>query len=170
MIAEGRDDQVRRITRREAVKRGAMVAGLAWSAPVMTSMRTPAFAASAPCEQLCGYRVHFQEPGLNCENGCVDFPNCVGECDEPNPCQGPGCARITSLTLLAPGVVRVCTDCQLGVTGYCQQCPDTGQCSCTTGLLPDPSGDPRCGVTSPLVPCANADYEYDIRFECRQCP
>lgn len=38
----------RRINRREALKRGAVVTGAAWATPILTSIRTPAFAQASP--------------------------------------------------------------------------------------------------------------------------
>lgn len=106
-----------RIDRREALKRAALVTGAAWAAPVLTSLRTPAFAQyGVPCEEDCVYVAHFEPPGFSC-SACE--PICPGgNCGD---CRGPACARITSVTCeTSPeffrDVLTVCTDCQLDTT------------------------------------------------------
>ena len=48
----GDQDEPRRTSRRDVLKKGAIVAGMAWTVPVIESIRTPAFAAGSPppCE------------------------------------------------------------------------------------------------------------------------
>ena len=48
------EQPVSRISRRKALKRIGAGAAIAWSAPVLSSLRTPAFAAGTPrCEEPC---------------------------------------------------------------------------------------------------------------------
>ena len=89
-----------RISRRRMLKRIGAGAAIAWTAPVVTSMSTPAFAASGPCDCIgspcaignCG------PPGSQCscantaDSGCQCFiPACLGPCQHDADC-GPGFA------------------------------------------------------------------------------
>ena len=67
------DDAVRRISRRKMLKRLGAGAAVAWSAPVLTSLRTPAFAQYGPCAPigaLCGP----PDPRCGGASGCPDCP------------------------------------------------------------------------------------------------
>jgi hypothetical protein len=69
------DDAVQPISRRKMLKRLGAGAAVAWSAPVLTSLRTPAFAQyparCAPIGAICGPR----DPACGGASGC---PECVG--------------------------------------------------------------------------------------------
>ena len=81
----GDQDEPRRTSRREVLKKGAIVAGMAWTVPVIQSVRTPAFAGSPP-------------PCLPNGGGCADNAECCsGVCDPGthlcragSPCVGVG--------------------------------------------------------------------------------
>jgi hypothetical protein len=60
------------ISRRRMLKRIGAGAAIAWSAPVLTSIRTPAFAQGSP-------------PGSACDEG----QSCQPACDALRPCQQP---------------------------------------------------------------------------------
>jgi hypothetical protein len=66
------------LTRRELIRRGAIAGGLAWSAPMLQSLGTPAFAQGYPCRPGC-FWVKVDRDGV-CEdaNGTVFCPNCLG--------------------------------------------------------------------------------------------
>lgn len=118
MDADERGGDPSRIGRREAIRRAAVATGVAWSAPVLTSLRAPAFAQyGGPCEPACSYVAHFELPSVAC-SPCEDichFADC-GSLLCPNPCTGSACDRITSVTCLGDNL-RVCTDCELDQTG-----------------------------------------------------
>jgi hypothetical protein len=103
--------------RRDMLKRAAVAGGVAWAAPVLTSVRTPAFAQyGEPCEEDCVYVAHFEPRDFACSA-------CQGICTSTScgDCGGPACARITSVTCATSpestlDVLRVCTDCQLDTT------------------------------------------------------
>jgi len=96
------------ISRRRMLKRIGVGAAIAWTAPVLTSIHTPAFAASlGPCDWsvcvgLCAAqndhgKCHGQPPGQYCQDKCSDL--CGGhpphECTCPGACNPdfwfPGC-------------------------------------------------------------------------------
>jgi hypothetical protein len=85
MVDHSRDQGDRGLTRRELIRRGAIAGGLAWSAPVLQSLGTPAFAQGYPCRPGC-FWVKVERPGpeggvgVACEdaNGTVTCPNCLG--------------------------------------------------------------------------------------------
>lgn len=121
MDQEPEASQVERISRRRALKRiGAAGAAVAWSAPLLSSLRTPAFAQASPrCRE-----------GFSCGGDfetCSDSPFCVctstvdgAECLDTN-CTGLGVGCTTNdqcETLVGPGA-----RCQPAGTGCCgNQC------------------------------------------------
>lgn len=68
----------KQIDRREALKRGAIIGGLAWSAPVIQSLGSPAFAqgASPLCQSGC-YAVKIDRAS--------DCPGATGVCEDLAP-------------------------------------------------------------------------------------
>lgn len=136
----------REITRREALKRGGLVAGVAWSTPVIMSLRTPAFAqASRPCFFTCSYVVWIEIPSL----ACVEPDRC-DSCDGCGTCDDPGCPHITSVQRLPDGGVRFCTDCepfQAPQGGYCWACTDFFRY--VPGFWEKDPADGRCATAAP---------------------
>jgi hypothetical protein len=65
------------LSRRHALKRIGIAGAVAWTAPVLSSIRTPAFAQSPPgCAPWeCG------DPIVECGSGCGGFPLCVCDVD-----------------------------------------------------------------------------------------
>src|SRR5437763_17209287 len=67
------------LSRRDVIKRAAVVGAVAWTAPVISSIRTPAFAASrAPCpgtDWQCG------DPIVSCGTGCGTLNQCICDVD-----------------------------------------------------------------------------------------
>jgi hypothetical protein len=84
------------ISRRRMLKRIGAGAAVAWTAPVLTSIRTPAFAATPACDWsvcvgLCAAqnvngRCQGQVPGQFCQDKCSDL--CGGH--PPHKCDCPG--------------------------------------------------------------------------------
>jgi hypothetical protein len=76
------------VSRRSALKRLGAGAAVAWTAPVLMSIRTPAFAQTAACASGCP-ECQFGAPCLNC-GACVGIPtDCIcadtGICTSPDP-------------------------------------------------------------------------------------
>jgi hypothetical protein len=107
-----------RISRRKALKRVAAGTAIAWSAPVLTSLRTPAFAQYGPCTEACSQC----EFGQNCGSGCacVGVPDCF--CSDLGFCTDtPVCATDADCeAVLGPGAR--CAPCTFS--------PDCAQTSC----------------------------------------
>jgi hypothetical protein len=55
------------VSRRKMIKRIGAGAAIAWTAPILTSIRTPAFAASPSCAEPC-------------DAVCGNFPSCGSSC------------------------------------------------------------------------------------------
>jgi len=171
MAADGQETTPSRIDRREALKRAALVTGAAWAAPVLTSLRTPAFAQyGVPCETGCTYGIHLEDPSFACSEceGNICHGVLCGDC------AGPSCARITSISRqpnpTSTGIdIRFCTDCTLEHppgSGYCVRCTDPSDCTCGNWRI-DPT-DPRCGlVDDTFRHCPNREIE--IYFRCAAC-
>src|SRR3989442_11126329 len=127
MDSEERKD---RISRRRMLRRIGAGAVVAWTTPVLTSIRTPAFAATGDCV-ICGPwdctnpgprcgRPHPGEPcfcALRVNNaGCICFSNDVGippgaptcgsdaDCTDPGPGQGPFCVEVQNCQFFGPTV------------------------------------------------------------------
>jgi hypothetical protein len=156
-----------RINRREALKRTAIATGVAWSAPILTSIRTPAFAQyGVPCEEDCFYVAVITK-----RNGTFTCSECPSEggtgCTECvfRDCAGPACARITSITDEGTHVT-VCSDCQHagGSGGFCHHCLDSGECTCSI----DPGAGDRCIRMRRLFDCTG-DEQWDVVFNCAAC-
>lgn len=158
-----------RINRREALKRAAAVTGVAWAAPVLTSLRTPAFAQYGPCEENCAYvAVITQRNGTfscsECPQSPPPRPGCA-LCGEQT-CAGPACARVTSITDEGTHV-RVCFDCDVhGGATFCHRCLDTGECTCSG----DPAFEPgeKCVRLMRFFDCAG-DEDLSVFFTCQAC-
>ena len=73
---------VQQISRRKALKRiGVAGAAAAWSAPLISSLRTPAFAASPRCgEPPCGTACGFPGDFVVCGDDCICVETVEGTC------------------------------------------------------------------------------------------
>ena len=81
MPDEARPDPHEGVSRRDILKRAAIAGGLAWAAPAIQSITTPAFAQVTPgCMAGC-FWVKTQPDGGGCEdaNGTVFCPNCLAD-------------------------------------------------------------------------------------------
>lgn len=87
----------RGLSRRDLLKRGAVVGGLMWTAPVIQSIRTPAYAQPYPIRTCCQCVTggDTNEPcesnGFTCES-CVRF--CEGKGGVLKYAVGEGCSCI----------------------------------------------------------------------------
>jgi hypothetical protein len=128
------------ISRRRMLKRVGAGAAIAWTAPVLTSIRTPAFAQGSPTPGTC-------QPGQDSCNGDPDF-NCNGV------------ARCFCTGTAEGGLICGCFD-RGGCEGY-QLCRSTSECPsgefCTTLDTPDCCGgicvapcSPSCGAGAQRV-------------------
>lgn len=59
-----KDESPQGISRRSALKRIGVAAGIAWTAPIVTSIRTPAFAGSAPTSACSGKGFSCGDPSI----------------------------------------------------------------------------------------------------------
>jgi hypothetical protein len=106
-----------RISRRRMLKRIGAGAAVAWSAPIISSLRTPAFAQypprCAPTDVLCGNT----DPPCGGTSGCPECPEFIGACagldDGSCFCWFVGGCRI------APGDPICQTDSDCGPGGKC---------------------------------------------------
>ena len=102
------DESAERISRRKLLKRGAAGAAVAWSTPILTSMRTPAFAIS---------------------QGCVTF-DCNNLCQQPGGCDPIGLCPCGPFNSLADG----CFCASHYLPG--QDCTSDADCPPEPGLSP----------------------------------
>lgn len=95
------------LSRRDVLKRGGIVAGVAWTAPVLMSVMTPAVAQSPcpderpPCDGVC----------------CVPEDNCVDQGDGTFDCVPPG------------GIGGDCLNSGQGVSGCTQDANSSIHCN-----------------------------------------
>jgi len=129
----GRPEEARaEISRRRMLKRIGAGAAVAWSAPIITSVQTPAFAASAPacspCAPFdCNNPAFCQEP---CFSFCVERINTQCFCGPAigwnNPPGDPICAQDSDCAFFGQGSVCVMMnpDCNAsGNVGCAAPCP-----------------------------------------------
>lgn len=134
MAAEN-EQELDRISRRKALKRLGAGAAVAWSAPILSSIRAPAFAqATGPCSE-------HQDCLRGCtgELPCLDFCYCMQRhSDKACVCIGAGlCADCTQDS-----------DCE-PITGPGSTCVDVDQdLGCCSGFS-DTACQPPCGSTFP---------------------
>jgi hypothetical protein len=129
-----------RISRRKALKRVAAGTALAWSAPVLTSISTTAFAQyGGPCPECPP--LNCAGPVVECATGCFCVPLeegggcfCAGT---PLVCTGPGFGDICDTDADCEALGFAGHRCVRMVAGSCPQCDPTGNslCArpCTTG-------------------------------------
>lgn len=153
-----------KLSRRELLRQGAVATGVVWTAPVILSLRTPAFAQYGCEAPDCTYTVHFDEEPFvctECQNICGYVP-----CGD---CPGPACDRITSVSKRLEGGLRFCTDCVLHecVMDTVCWCPEEELCECLMAWNIDPS-DPRCGLVAPGHQDQCDNNAWEIHFACVQ--
>jgi hypothetical protein len=103
------------ISRRKMIKRIGAGAAIAWTAPILTSIRTPAFATGGG-------------GGCGGTGACDPGQTCQPACDVLRPCHAPNnCACFPSVT----DASCVCGDLKDGLCASFQPC--TTQADCTGG-------------------------------------
>jgi hypothetical protein len=122
------------VSRRSALKRIGAGAAIAWTAPVLTSIRTPAFAQTTACASGCP-ECQFGAPCLNC-GACVGIPTeCVcadtGICTAPDPI----CSSDADCEAQCGGPAR-CAPCVFDPSCVKTSC----WCLCPRGQLRIPKG------------------------------
>ena len=90
------------ISRRRMLKRVGAGAAIAWSAPILSSLRTPAFAQAYP--DRCGQECPACVGQLPCGEGCTCIPAAAGGCfcHDIVLCNNPGITACTTDADCAP--------------------------------------------------------------------
>jgi hypothetical protein len=125
-----------RVSRRRALKRIGTGAAIAWSAPILTSLRAPAFAqATGPCAEHQGDCIRGCTGELPCNNGCFCMQR---HSDKACVCIGGGLCAVCSQDV----------DCD-PITGPGSTCVDVDQdLGCCSGFS-DTACQPPCGASFP---------------------
>jgi hypothetical protein len=156
------------VSRRRILKRMGAGAALAWTAPIFTSVRPPAFAGSpAPCDEGCGSLApYFRLPDLNC-----DCSECDGGCVGCGTCGcAQSCSRITSAEMLPDGSIRFCTDCvSITPSGGGNAGWDCSAGGCFAAIFEVDPNDPSCGIIPGPDPCPSGARFVSAHFACH-CP
>ena len=163
------DDQ-NTVTRRRMLKRIGAGAAVAWTTPILTTMRTPAFAASpGPCREDCYDIPYFRLSDLSCDDECHHCNDCFG-CGSCG-C-GQSCPTITSVEMQPDGSVRFCTSCLRiapsggGNGGWV--CKSGG---CASVFIEVDPNDQNCAVIPvPEFPCPDGADFACAHFVCRCTP
>jgi len=115
------------ISRRRMLKRVGAGAAIAWAAPVLTSLRMPAFAAGSPAANTC-------DPGQGCQPAC----------DALRQCRGGNC-----------GCFPVGNDCWCGDLrdGFCDS---FGSCATDVDCLPGERCAGSCCPTGICMPACGS--------------
>ena len=72
------------ITRRDLLRRGAIAGGtLLWAAPVIQSLRTPAFAQTVPAHSCCQCSQN-NNSGVRCQQDSFTAEQCDSFCSTPS--------------------------------------------------------------------------------------
>jgi hypothetical protein len=122
------EEQMDRISRRKMLKRIGAGAAVVWSTPIITSIQTPAFAASGP---LCSRCIPYDcvNPMPLCNNGtqCVCVTRINGECF---------CMGAVTFNGAGPPICANDADCQFIPGGVCVQmnpdCNAIGNVGCAS--------------------------------------
>jgi hypothetical protein len=100
MSDEARPDPPDGVTRREILKRAAIAGGVAWAAPAIKSITTPAFAQTTPqCIAGC-FWVKLDENGVCDDAGSRFCPDCTGAF--PVPRSPGGCPCVENAVTMQP--------------------------------------------------------------------
>src|SRR5438093_8468033 len=100
------DPHSRALTRRDLLKRGAVAGAIVWAAPVVTSVRTPAFAATPALRSCCQCvtggpsNEPCESDGFSCA-ACQRF--CEGKGGVLKYMQGDGCSCIKGVCMAFEG-------------------------------------------------------------------
>ena len=107
-----------RLSRRKMLKRIGTGAAVVWTAPVLTSMRTPAFAASGTA---C--------LGIGCFSDCSITRNSFPACPDVCMC-GPNCVYAQDTSGVCRNFEPICCAC-VDACRDNSQCPEGYFCVCT---------------------------------------
>ncbi len=156
------------VGRREAIKKGAAIAGGVWAVPAIVTMATPAYAVGSskppePCETDCRFVVRLTRNATNNTYGCSTPPVGGELCGVRQPdCSTSSCGRITSAVGdPTTGAVRVCFSCSIVSLVQCQECPE---CACT-GATADPTSS-RCWQIPSACSGTALPEVIDVEFVC----
>ncbi len=128
---DGSESGTSGLSRRQALKRIGAAGAIAWATPVLTSLRTPAFAASPGPNPECRGETctTFTHCSSNCDCVCVDAHEAGGfcipgstPCDSLTPCEAGACPPGSVCTFDTCCEIPVCIP--ISLTG---QCPP-GEC------------------------------------------
>jgi hypothetical protein len=148
------------VTRREIIKRAAIAGGVAWAAPVIQSITTPAFAQTTPrCTAGCFWvKISPDEPG-----GCVDANGTVfcPDCLQGNTQSPDGCPCVVNL---------VTQNCEWTLAPLPAGCTFLGGYSKCAGNLCEPAVvNPDGSVTFPPCPKAGGGVHCVSHIEFCYC-
>jgi hypothetical protein len=103
-----------RVSRRKMLKRIGAGAAVAWTAPILSSIRTPAFAQYPGCNDnlICGVKL------VVCGSDASGTCNCVRSVEGLFLCGNDGCGPACTTS----------AECQTYAAGSVCQAPDTGCC------------------------------------------
>jgi hypothetical protein len=132
------DDHVQPISRRRLLKRLGAGTAVVWSAPVLSSIRTPAFAQSPTCfPAFCGPQFEFCDPG-------------APVCPLPPGCGAAICSLMNDNSCLCWDFA-VCT-CPNPICTSDADCAPGQKCGPT-----EPDCDLCCGRTACYNPCGSSN-------------
>lgn len=142
------------VTRREVLRRAAIVGGAAWAAPVIQSITTPAFAQVSPACRGC-FAVKVESSGV-CEdiNGTIHCPDCRPGLPQSQSPGGCGCGFRVVFEDCDPGSGAATLTLPPGCTfegGFskcasdlCEPAVDNGDGTVTFPPCPRPGKNPAC--------------------------
>lgn len=148
-----------RISRRRMIKRLGAATAVAWTAPVLSTLGTPAFAQGSP--QPCGNCQGCAPLGSTGDFACANQPDC-GSDPSGNPCS---CLRTPRTANCADGQCE-CHSCIFCDNPAVVPCADNTGCPagwmCAISCCSDPASTtdfrclPRCGAGVNPDPCVGA--------------
>jgi len=130
-----------RISRRRMLKRVGAGAAIAWSAPILSSLRTPAFANYVDrCPETC-QACPPEGCGSDERGDCFCFPTCNNPPGQP--CGEGPCVCVSPRFCNAVGLCNTDAECPDGEVCIASCCPRTTAFAGTCGL--------RCGDEGPAT-------------------
>lgn len=141
------------VSRRDLLRRGAIVGGLVWAAPVIQSIRSPAFAQVSPIRRC--YAIKWDPV-----DGCEDADGTVFCITEPPNQQTGGCDQGVTFTSDTNWTATLPAGCEL-IQG-CSKCAED-LCNCGAVATPNPDGT----TTVTFFPCGTFDVSHiELVFCC----
>jgi hypothetical protein len=134
-----------RISRRRMIKRLGAATAVAWTAPVLSTLGTPAFAQGTPCPECAPV-------GSTGAQACANQPDCGAE-PSGNPCS---CLRQRDGTCACHSCV-FCDNPAIVACASTADCPAGWLCAISCCSDPNSTTDfvcqPRCGAGDNPDPC-----------------